>query len=339
MAITEVSLSSGIRTSLFHIQENSALIQRVQQRLSSGKTVNSALDNPTAYFAAVGNVNRAADLLARKDDILEGIQTVRAGENGIEAISSLLDSMKGIASAALATSVQSERNAYALNYTVLQKQVTGLANDSGYRGTNLLNTDTLTIQCSEKSGSSTIPITGFDATADGLGIGFILFSGTGGFVANQTATFSGIGAHQANVEFTAAFQIGNVSQTTIDDSPLQVFFNTDGRDPNIGIAMTMTASPVVSDGVLTVTGTVSQTPVAASLTLPQVGTAPTFTKINFGGSQERTFPTFTNPANISGVYIDKVKQEGNYLSLSNSFITLIPDTEGHRRISVHSQVV
>ncbi len=28
-----------------------------------------------------------------------------------------------------------------------------------------------------------------------------------------------------------------------------------------------------------------------------------------------------------------------YLSLSNSFITLIPDTEGHRRISVHSQVV
>ena len=29
----------------------------------------------------------------------------------------------------------------------------------------------------------------------------------------------------------------------------------------------------------------------------------------------------------------------SYLSLSNSFITLIPDTEGHRRISVHSQVV
>ncbi len=28
-----------------------------------------------------------------------------------------------------------------------------------------------------------------------------------------------------------------------------------------------------------------------------------------------------------------------YLSLSNSFITIIPDTERHRRISVHSQVV
>jgi flagellin-like hook-associated protein FlgL len=141
MDVSEVTGSAGVRNVLLMLQRNSMLSQRVQERLSTGKAVNSPLDNPTSFFAASSHFNRASDLLSRKDGITEGIQTIRAAENGITALSSLLLSMKGIASAALATSHQSERDVYAMTFTELQKQITSLANDSGYHGTNLLNGD------------------------------------------------------------------------------------------------------------------------------------------------------------------------------------------------------
>ncbi len=60
------------------------MMETTQKRLSSGKKVNSALDDPVAYFTAVAHEQRATDLAGRKDEMSEAVQTVKAADAGIE---------------------------------------------------------------------------------------------------------------------------------------------------------------------------------------------------------------------------------------------------------------
>ena len=83
MTVSDISLTAGMRTNLLSLQNTSLLLNRTQQRLSSGKQVNSALDNPTNYFAAQNASQRASDLadrtkrFIRLTKILESIPRVR----------------------------------------------------------------------------------------------------------------------------------------------------------------------------------------------------------------------------------------------------------------------
>jgi len=169
MAINDISLTAGMRSNLLQLQTTTKLTDRTQERLSTGKQVNSALDNPTNFFAAQAHVNRAGDFAIRKDGMGEAIQNVKAADAGITAITALVQAAKGLAEAALGTQVTADRNAFADQYNALQGQITSLAKDSIYRGTNLLNSDKLVVNFNEDSTSS-LTVTGFSATASGLSL-------------------------------------------------------------------------------------------------------------------------------------------------------------------------
>ena len=98
MAINDVSLTSGMRANLTSLQSTVSLLNRTQQRLSTGKAVNSALDNAINYFAAQSLNNRASDLAGYKDSMANAVQTIQAASDGISGITSLLGSAKAIAS-------------------------------------------------------------------------------------------------------------------------------------------------------------------------------------------------------------------------------------------------
>jgi flagellin len=98
MAINDVSLTSGMRANLSSLQSTVSLLNRTQQRLSTGKAVNSALDNAINYFAAQSLNNRASDLAGYKDSMANAVQTIQAASDGISGITSLLGSAKAIAS-------------------------------------------------------------------------------------------------------------------------------------------------------------------------------------------------------------------------------------------------
>ncbi|MFW6239573.1 MAG: flagellin, partial [Thermodesulfobacteriota bacterium] len=78
MAISDISLTSGMRTNLLSLQNSTSLLDRTQTRLSTGKRVNTALDDPVNFFAAQAHNQRASDLSARKDGMGEAIQTLKA---------------------------------------------------------------------------------------------------------------------------------------------------------------------------------------------------------------------------------------------------------------------
>ena len=167
-----ISLTGAMRANLLSLQNTVSLMNRTQDRLSTGKKVNSALDNPTNYFAAKQHLNRASDISARKDSMNEAIQTVKTASSGIESINTLIDSAKGIAQAALATSDTTQRAQYVTQYNAVISQINTMASDSGYRGTNLLVSNTMTVKFNE-DGASSLSIEGFKATATGLTVGIV----------------------------------------------------------------------------------------------------------------------------------------------------------------------
>jgi flagellin-like hook-associated protein FlgL len=72
-----------------------------QNRLATGKKVNSALDNPINFFTASALNDRASDLNALMDSMSNAIQTLQAADNGITSITKLVKSAQALAQQAL----------------------------------------------------------------------------------------------------------------------------------------------------------------------------------------------------------------------------------------------
>ena len=71
-----------------------------QERLSTGKKVNSAIDNPSSYYAAQSLTNRASDLSALLDSMGQAIQTIQAADEGIKTITEFAEQAKAVANSA-----------------------------------------------------------------------------------------------------------------------------------------------------------------------------------------------------------------------------------------------
>jgi flagellin len=100
-----IVLSASVRQNLLSLQSTADLLATTQNRLSTGKKVNSALDNPTNFFTAQGLDNRASDISNLLDGIGNGVQVLQAANTGITSLQSLVDTAKSIANQALQTTV------------------------------------------------------------------------------------------------------------------------------------------------------------------------------------------------------------------------------------------
>lgn len=165
-----ITLSAGVRQNLLALQNTADLFTQTSNRLSTGKKVNSALDNPNSFFTAQSLQGRASDLGNLLDAESNAVQTVQAANQGITAIQKLVDSAKALSNQALQTSNTATRADLATQFGDLLTQIDQLAKDSGFNGINLLNGDDLKVNFNE-DGTSSATITGFtDTTAGDLGI-------------------------------------------------------------------------------------------------------------------------------------------------------------------------
>jgi flagellin len=100
MAINDITLTTGMRANLLNLQQTANLLNKTQGRLATGKKVNSALDNPVAYFASRAHLSRANDITSLKEGMGEAVQTIKAADNGISSITDLIESAKALSQAA-----------------------------------------------------------------------------------------------------------------------------------------------------------------------------------------------------------------------------------------------
>jgi flagellin len=99
--MSDIVLSAGIRSNLLALQNTASNIQTTQTRLATGLKVNSALDNPIAYFTASSLNALAGNLGNLLDSVSNAVQTVQAANNGITSITKLVQSAQAIAQQAL----------------------------------------------------------------------------------------------------------------------------------------------------------------------------------------------------------------------------------------------
>ena len=146
-----IVLSASVRQNLLSLQSTAELLSTTQNRLATGKKVNSALDNPTNYFTAQSLNNRASDINNLLDGISNGTQVLQAANTGITSLQKLVDTAKSIANQALQTSVGYSTKA---NITTTAPTgagalaVAGTASDLTNAGTNSLQGTTLVFKTS-----------------------------------------------------------------------------------------------------------------------------------------------------------------------------------------------
>ena len=98
-----IVLSSSVRQNLLSLQSTADLLATTQNRLATGKKVNTALDNPTNFFTAQSLDSRAGDINNLLDGIGNGVQVLQAANTGITSLQKLVDTAKSIANQALQT--------------------------------------------------------------------------------------------------------------------------------------------------------------------------------------------------------------------------------------------
>ncbi len=92
--MSDIVLSKGIRSNLLSLQNASALQERAQTRLSTGKRVNTALDDPLNYFQSQSLNSTGKDLNRLLDNMGLGIETLKKTDAALVAMTRLIEQLQ-----------------------------------------------------------------------------------------------------------------------------------------------------------------------------------------------------------------------------------------------------
>jgi len=172
-----VLLSSNVRSNLLALQNTAAMLDQAQERLSTGKKVNSALDNATSYFTSQALSDRASNLSSLLDGISNGLNTIKAANQGLQTITSLLKSAKAVA----------------------QQALSGSGGATNYSAT-----------------STTAQTTGTGTTPQAIALSSDLVSVANGITANDTLTFTSVDSNNVSKSFVFTAAAGTKVSDLVD---------------------------------------------------------------------------------------------------------------------------
>ena len=149
-----ITLTASMRTNLASLKSIQSQMDTTQERLSTGKKVNSAIDNASSYYQSRSLTNRASDLDALLDSMGQGIQTIEAANEGIEAVTEYVEQLKSVANSAFALdptldNYEEQIQSYVTQFNTIQEEIEKLVTDASYQGINLLKGGSLTVTFNE----------------------------------------------------------------------------------------------------------------------------------------------------------------------------------------------
>ncbi len=166
MAQSSITLTASMRSNLSSLKSIQKQMDTTQERLSTGKKVNSAIDNASSYYQSRALTNRASDLESLLDSMGQGIQTIQAANEGLEAVTSYVEQLKSVANSAYSldttlANYEDSIESYRKQFDAIQTEISKLVADSSYQGINLLRGNKLTVTFNE-SRSNKFDIQGQD---------------------------------------------------------------------------------------------------------------------------------------------------------------------------------
>ena len=165
--MADITLSAAVRSNLLALAETSKLINRTQDRLSTGLAVNSPVDDAKAFFESKALSDRAATINEKKDSIDQSVSSVAVALEAVNAIDSIVEQLKGVVNSAASASTSAEFTELNAQYETLVGQVNNLAADASYQGVNLVNgTGTTLTTYFSNTTTSVLTIASVDLTND-----------------------------------------------------------------------------------------------------------------------------------------------------------------------------
>ncbi len=223
--MANITISAGVRSNLLALQNTANMLTATQERLATGKKVNSALDNPLNFFTAKGLNDRADGLNSLLDGMSNGIQTVKAANKGLESITKALDTLKGIAN-------QAKADAGQVSNTATSSVVANTSMALGAGGLAITNGDTLTFTDGVTNAVTTITVDSSGTRNVQDLINQINTDSAGAYTARitngnlQVSSNSGNGFAVAGTAATAVFggaTTNSVSSGTVDQAKLNSY--------------------------------------------------------------------------------------------------------------------
>jgi len=308
-----IQLSAAVRQNLTALQGTAELLGKTQNRLSTGLKVNSALDNPGSFFTAQSLNSRASDLSSLLDDQGQTVQTLKAADEGIQAITKLAEAAKAKANQALQSSSTADRRKFAGEYNELLSQIETLAKDSGYSGKNLLggSGNDLSVQFNE-SGSSKLSVSAVDYTDTSGSLG--LSDLTVGTSSTATVTITALAAADEDGD-TLVYSAGSSGATIAFDA------DTAAADILAGLNA-VDGTTATSDGTtITITSTEGQ------ISLDDSDTTTDLTTVTGTGYAAGTFDT---DASINSTLTNLTDALGSLRSQASTFGTNLTVVENRQ---------
>jgi flagellin len=292
-----IVLSSSVRQNLLSLQSTADLLATTQNRLATGKKVNTALDNPTNFFTASSLDNRASDINNLLDGIGNGVQVLQAANTGITSLQKLVDSAKSVANQTLQAAV-----GYSTKSSVSTAAISG-ATASDLRGVNGAATNATvagTAQNNNHLGAYIAPSVTGSAIPGAAGGATLLSALTTPPTAGDTITIDA-----DTYTITGAGGLSDATHISIDDTLTSVLTKLGG---SAGGSATLNA------GAISITGNTG-----ASLTISGTGTILADLGLT-AGTTARTNAAPT-PAAITGATLLSGTATPSSDALSSAFTT------------------
>ena len=262
-----ITLSAGVRQNLLSLQNTAQLMASTQNRLATGKKVNSALDNPSNFFTASSLQSRGNDLSSLLDSMATGIKTLEAADNGITSITKTVESMQSTLRQA-----RQDKSFQTASYSISSGATGNLSFSDGSVGATpvdiaLTSTGT-TATAATASGTNAVAN---DTALQGLTAGTITVtagSNTASYTIGGSSTLSAMTTALTAQGFTASFDGSNHLQLSRADGVNFTVSGTAGTLTDLGVAAGTTTDGVeaVAGGVKSVDTLVSEINANSSLT-------------------------------------------------------------------------
>ena len=140
MALNSVNTNVGAMIALQNLSQTNSELGMVQNRINTGKKVNSAKDNGAIWAIAQNQRAEMGALNAVKDSLQRGQSTVDVAMAAGESISDLLLQMKEKALAATdETLTSASRDALAEDFDSIRDQIPSVIENAQFNGANLLD--------------------------------------------------------------------------------------------------------------------------------------------------------------------------------------------------------
>jgi flagellin len=143
-----------------HLASSRAEMEQAMERLSSGKRINSAMDDAAGLTIAHSLDSKIAGLNQAVRNANDGIALVNLAEGAMEEVSSMLTRMKELATQAInGTYTDTDRDAIDAEYQALADEITRISDNTEFNGVSVIGASSGTTVDFQLGDTSTDKIT------------------------------------------------------------------------------------------------------------------------------------------------------------------------------------